>query len=327
MDTSSKNVTGIMVRGIKIVLRLLSVPLLMVIGIASGYGIAKLLDEVVIDWIEIDRRTFYGGVAVFGATVVLSTLQDLFKNIPDFFTYVFTQEGDSGITPFMKSFSSILLASFGLMISFHGLKEIKSLLQLNVLNVKLEFSETYHYPALGPEKPLLVSYILYARNADSNSLNNNKDDTSVWPDPYIHEKQIANIVEALISCGKGAENPVEIQIRGFASSNQWESAEGEQIEKIIAKYPKLSPGEAFNLHIANQRAKNVESLIKKVPGSRNNILIKDVAWENYTKMKNEMFFEDVDPNTYLDTRGFLTRRVEIRVLKAPGCVIKKFESN
>ena len=79
------------------------------------------------------------------------------------------------------------------------------------------------------------------------------------------------------------------------------------------------------MRIANKRAENVKSLVKKEIGDRKNIKIIDFKWGKYKEMNDEMLFEDVDSGTYLETRGFITRRVEIRILKAPACVKQKYE--
>ena len=302
----------------------------MVVGIASGIGFANLLKLLVFSLASGYKITFFSGITVFGATVVLSTLQDIIKNLPDFYTYVFAKDGDSGILPFIKSFGSVFLASFGLMISFYGYNQVEIAKEINqprVLNMKLEFQQNNVLPLLDHKKPLLVAYVLFDKNANKNSLNNSEKDYSVHPDPNIYDEQIKNLVEALISCGDEKDNPVVIQIRGFASSNKWKSSEDEQPElsKIMEKTSIDNPGDAFNFWIANKRAENVKSLVEKQIGDRKNIKIIDFKWETFKNMNDEMLFEDLDSGNYLETRGFITRRVEIRILKAPACVKRKYK--
>jgi hypothetical protein len=230
--------------------------------------------------------------------------------------------------PFIKTFSSVFLASFGLMTSFYGYNQAEIAKGINQPRyVKLEFQETNVLPLLDQKKPLLVSYILFDKNANKISFENEESDYSVHPDPSIYNEQIKNLIDALISCGDEKDNPVVIQIRGFASSNKWESADNEhpKLAEIMETTDIDNPGDAFNFYIANKRAKNVKSLVEKHIGDRKNIKIIDFKWQTFKEMNDEMLFEDVDSSTYLDTRGFITRRVEIRILKAPACVKQKYE--
>jgi hypothetical protein len=214
------------------------------------------------------------------------------------------------------------------MVSFYGyseVKTIKDIIRPNVLNLNLEFRENYQLPLLDPKKPLLLTYILFDRNADQDSYNNHDTDYSVWPDP-LYQQQIKNLVNALASCAEGEKNPVVVQIRGFASSNQWESASGEALDDIMETVDDVENyGEAFNFYIANKRAENVTTLVKKEIGNRKSFQIQNFRWKKYKEMTDEMSFEDIDSASYLETRGFIARRVEIRILEAPGCVNRKYE--
>ena len=85
-------------------------------------------------------------------------------------------------------------------------------------------------------------------------------------------------------------------------------------------------GNAFNLYIAEKRAVNLVQKIWELARDDEELLknsdklnMYPYKWKKYQDMVRGLNLDDREDDRYIPPRGFLTRRAEIRVLKAPAC--------
>lgn len=343
MNDRSNDITRERIKRIlKIFVRLFSIPLVMGFGILAGIGIVELIDFFVTEYPKYGdlRSTFYTGSMAFGAAIILSIIKDLTQNMPNFYSYVFAKDNQQSREAFLKAFGAIFLASFALMLSFRSGTEIVPSKKPVALALNLEFYRSIIPSPMDTKKSLLTVYILYSESAGLKSMGNDykhpslchrdNNDLSVCPDK-LYDDLLERLMGALISCSESA-NPTEVEVRGFASAGL---ATDFDPGKLKDKYKieleenykrvgnedddKIKYGKAFNLYIAERRAENLVTKLEEIVENNPNIRISLPKWKNYQEMECELNIDDTDECVYDPSRGFLTRRAEIRVLEAPGC--------
>ena len=117
-------------------------------------------------------------------------------------------------------------------------------------------------------------------------------------------------------------------MRGFASAgltDKLNDAHKEKLKEPLNRVEneeddEIKYGKAFNLYIAEKRAENLVNRIRSIVGDNPKLRIYSHKWKDYQKMEKALNIVDTDEKgDYEKPRGFLTRRAEIRVLKAPAC--------
>jgi hypothetical protein len=319
-DRSNNSASANVKRILKIFIRLLSIPLVMGIGILSGMAIVYLIDGHVPDNL---KKTFYTASMAFGAAIILSIIKDVTENMPNFYFYVFAKDKEKSTEAFLKAFGAIFLASFALMISILSGTEYSASKKAGALQMDLAFYQSNTLPSpIDSQKSLLTMYILYLCEAGQKSLKNDRGDCATWPDE-LYEEQLTSLMNALISCGGSEKNPVKIQVRGFASAGLSEHFKDVKLNDVYKRVDGSDDierhGKAFNLYVAEQRAENLVTKIQEIAEVDRNIDISVYKWENYREMETELNLNDRRKGKYVKSRGFLTRRAEIRVLAAPAC--------
>ena len=347
-DQSSDNLRERIKRFFKIFIRLISIPLVMGIGIWAGKVIVELIINHVSEYPNLGKK-FYSGSIAFGAAIILSLIKDLTQNLPTFYSYVFAKDNQKSREAFFKAFGAVFLASFALMLSIRAGTELASSKTPRALNLDLAFYQSIVPSPIDTKKSLLTVYVLYSEGAGHEAMDvdyadckvcedrKNCEDLevpSVCPD-RLYDGLLKGLSKALISCGGSDKGPTKVEVRGFASSSlakdpdKLNSTYKENLKDACERVgmddcddcnDTLKCGEAFNLYIAEKRAENLVKKIEEIIGKNNpNIHISSPKWKDYKEMEKELNIYDTNEDGYVKPRGFLTRRSEIRVLKAPAC--------
>lgn len=201
------------------------------------------------------------------------------------------------------------------------------------LNLDLKFYQSNVPSPIDTKKSLLTVYILYSEDAGHESMRDYGDDCkdpSVCPH-QIYDDLLNRLSEAWISCGESKENPTVVEVRGFASAGLTKDIDPDKLQDEYKRVENedddiIKRGKAFNLYIAEKRAKNLVTEIKRIV--ENNLELRKYAhkfriyshkWEMYQDMVISSNIDDTEKGEYEKPRGFLTRRAEIPLLEAPGC--------
>jgi hypothetical protein len=137
-----------------------------------------------------------------------------------------------------------------------------------------------------------------------------------WPGVAPTDKtgrELTRLSETLSSCAS-PDRRVKIEVWGFASSSEVKNPSACGV---------VATSDAANTLIAEQRAKNVATLIGTLIGKRASADV-DVTYHRWSgsfedMVSNRRFLDRLVPNHYIEARGAFNRRVEIRILDAGGC--------
>ena len=160
--------------------------------------------------------------------------------------------------------------------------------------------------------------------------------TAVHPSRVFHSETLKPFLDGLALCGDESR-PVRLQAVGFASTSGLTPstvAQGvkeklaEKRDRLAASCSCCSPAEesdsdAFNLIIANLRAKHTADMVGELineNGAKGQIVIEPHQWCRHSEMVAQRHVEDGGPENYDTNRGLMNRRVELRVLDLPGCM-------
>ena len=170
------------------------------------------------------------------------------------------------------------------------------------------------------------------------------DSRAVKPDKNFNEP-IRTALKGLFACGS-PEQKVELEIVGFSSSSGVlaslkDNGNREKATKKLQKGQEKSCYErasgngdqrlsnAFNLCIAELRARNVEEMLKEIIASDKTIPADQIKlvrpeWASYSEMCQQRGFSDTreegDTRCYDPGLGLMNRRVEIRAMALSGCI-------
>lgn len=160
--------------------------------------------------------------------------------------------------------------------------------------------------------------------------------TAVHPSRAFHSETLTPFLDGLALCGDESR-PVRLQAVGFASTSGLTSGKVSQgVKDKLAKErgrlaascsccspAKESDSDAFNLIVANLRAKHTADMVGELInecGAKGRIEIEPHQWCSHSEMAAQRHVEDGGPGNYDTSRGLMNRRVELRVLDLPGCM-------
>jgi len=183
---------------------------------------------------------------------------------------------------------------------------------------------------------------------------------AVCPDKAFYEGMFVPFLHELARCGN-ADNQVVLQTVGFASSSEPEIFDRKKLREKLQKEMnlncvredgkksccrlkgscgaggtacKLDDTEsdsllprAFNLHMAELRARNVKIMLDEIIGAKDLdqfIKVTTEPWCSYQEMCKQRGFTDTagcgKESRYDTELGLMNRRVEVRVVALPGCL-------
>lgn len=265
----------------------------------------------------------YLGVAAFGGVVLVGTLKEITGALPSLTEFVRQPSSDK----LLKPVAVVFAACVGLTISLFALGRVS--------DPKPTLRLTFRSPALttlqDPGDGLPVFYVVFAEEAGHEALVD-ASDPAVRVDP-LFRPALQNLVSDLSACIESDTDEVELRVRGFASSSQWEEIEKTADRELISA--KLQPliderragnlAEALNLWVAEQRANNVISLLNEardgLPERARRQVTVSFEPQTLEAMRSRLVFKDVsDLKGYSSERALLTRRVEIRLTSVGDCL-------
>lgn len=197
-------------------------------------------------------------------------------------------------------------------------------------------------------------FVFFTEEAGMRDLKEDSKSFSVAPNP-TYKQQLKKFITGLPSdCENGKCYPIMLEIRGFASSSEWDFDNNlekykENIEycgsnfnqnnaldkKCFGKdgeFHKEDCSDLLNVCTANLRAMNVRSELndaldgndRKTP----NIELKVKKWRTYSEMEKERdLFADHKDGQFDKNLGLVNRRVEIRLKKIPERLDLSTEEN
>lgn len=276
-------------------------------------------------------RNMFLGVSVFGGGVVLAVVKEMTNIVPPIWEFLTNNKVDH--VHLAKASATVFAASFGLFLSVFAAGKGLDVEKLNfsipnavVINkeVRFAFQSVMPFTFADPEKTIATFHVLFEKDGGLNSLEVAGDE-SVNPDAFFIPF-LASLLYGLSECRASDGERVTIEIRGYASSSKWDDASGDCISSELSSRKRVNNrDEAFNLCIAEKRAFNVHKKLMEIMSRkklRDHFDIRMPSWNSYQEMLQNIGFKDVDGGgVYGGGRGFLTRRADIRILRAPGCEV------
>lgn len=170
----------------------------------------------------------------------------------------------------------------------------------------------------GDDRSLATFVIPYEHEAVCNGLNGSAPKmswTGVDPDdPQLNF--VSKLVSDLSECAT-TQKSVSLELWGFASSSSLQS---------LDDCDGVTDMNEINLRVANFRASRLKELLDGE--KRGNVEIVAKKWDTFPAMRSERLFLDrLFSGDYSKPRGKLTRRVELRLLKAGDCEIIRPAAN
>ena len=267
-------------------------------------------------------RHIHLGVAAFGGAVVLVTIRDLAKSIPNYWAFIKRPSFSELLQPSALAF----IAFLGLAMSLFAVADVareRPHLELRFVANGLPYDARV-------DDALLRFYVVFPGEAGSATVTNDQD-PSISIDRFF-EPLLDRLVLDLASCIESDADIVELKVRGFASSSEWTQVE----EKIPRVWIDANLGpllgtrgvqtlpQAFNLWVADRRAANVVAALRgaaeKVDSWKRSHVTVEADPQTLRQMSERVGFADVSPRDgYSLARGLLTRRADIRLLQAGDC--------
>ena len=143
---------------------------------------------------------------------------------------------------------------------------------------------------------------------------------SVYPDLTLYKSVFKQLVNDLVDSGVPEGHEVVLRVSGFASTScaRADSCQSAALNTDLNANGWSAPSnsDAFNLIVANLRAKNVAAALDEVvkEGSAETaIRVEPHPWRNYAAMETELW-RDREKGEYRPSLGALNRRVEISVV-------------
>ncbi|MFI5365254.1 MAG: hypothetical protein ACHQ4J_06485 [Candidatus Binatia bacterium] len=132
---------------------------------------------------------------------------------------------------------------------------------------------------------------------------------------------IGQLANGLLHCAR-ADRPVKLEVRGFASSKQFDEkcgphgrplsvAESQRLNKEIANARARAVVDEFAVAEAKARIAD-QSLVGRV-------FVEPIVWADFDAMKADQRWNDESAGKYSHERAILTRRAELRVIDSGDC--------
>ncbi|WP_324315620.1 hypothetical protein [Povalibacter sp.] len=178
------------------------------------------------------------------------------------------------------------------------------------------------------DAPVVILPILFSKNAKLASEQANTalvpqsvlaSDRSIWEEGTVLDdageqlKAIRTFLSMLVQCSDASarEDAVVVQVEGFASSREFETAKGGIRDD----------SDQLNLRAARDRGRAVRAVVRHSPEFEAGLvrMPREPRYDSMAAMVNRRIYIDRLPGLTLEDQEALTRRAEIRVLHAPGC--------
>ena len=238
---------------------------------------------------------------VFGIAAVLSTLNELLKLLPKVWEYVKTGKGSDLYDVSSFVFLTSLTVAVAFLLGMSGDKTV-------VTDPNASINPIIFLQPSGRNAKFLVPFSESAEGCDANA-DKFKLGLNWLPGT---EKFIDQLALGISHCSVPGK-PVKIEVRGFASSADFQASGGQ----------KCTNSNDLNVQIANLRADKVSREVTTALGtSVGAVSITPRHWNSseFDAMRREATFNDRDAdNKPVKERGDLTRRADIVVTDASDC--------
>jgi hypothetical protein len=324
-----------------VVLRVVAIPLALGISAIAAFAVVGFLPTVLglpsireaAQFLEIHRwvpvpegfhdpaklvRHLHLGVAGFGGAVVLATVRDLAKSIPNYWAFIKRPSFSELLQPCALAF----IAFLGLAMSLFAVADVAR----EKPTVNLRFvAGGLPYDAHADDA-LLRFYVVFTGEAGLGAVKNDQD-PAIAIDPFF-EPLLKRLVRDLASCIESEQDTVELKVRGFASSSEWADVENADpawidthLRPLLDTRGVKNLPEAFNLWVADRRAENVATKLQSdIDAGKQGGFTVEVERQTLRQMNERVGFADVSRGDgYSPARGLLTRRADILLLQAGDC--------
>jgi len=132
---------------------------------------------------------------------------------------------------------------------------------------------------------------------------------------------IGKLAKGLLHCAR-ADRPVKLEVRGFASSKQFDEkcgpAESERLNKEIANARARAVVDEFAA--AEDAARKADQSLSDQSLS-GRVFVEPIIWADFDAMKTDQRWNDESAGKYSHERAVLTRRAELRVVDSGDCEV------
>jgi hypothetical protein len=257
------------------------------------------------------RHILIGGVAAFGGSLVLATLHDLRASIPPLMDFM--RQGVPRIESLAEAWWVAFVAFSGVFLGVVAVVLAKDAPPLSLLTVLPASSQPNSSKSVvfvggsnvvvGEADDAFATFILqYNGEAQCAGL-----EPGTWTNvrPVQFRAYLERLVESLSECGRDGTSVV-LEVRGFASS-----AEARNPRSCGAE----GSDEANELIARARRDQTIKMLRELQPSDQ----IIDIIPGDVSAGRR---FDDGQGNSYDRRRGFLNRRVEIRLVGVGSCHVR-----
>ncbi len=276
-----------------------------VLALGIGYELGKLLPDALPSSVHATQLAQYVGIAF-----VFATLNTFFERLPPLVRWIRSGGGNALYSFGTLVFMSTIAVSAAMAVQFQGEGDPPTVSR-PIPPVANAYSVVFaQVPAPEVVEPaqnqarFMIPFFAEARGC--------KTDHEHFKRGYALHADTRSFLESiaagLLSCADRA--PVEIEVRGFASSAPFEDCDdSDELNRMIANYRGEAVATVLEDAIALARGSGAEGAIRIAPRE----------WGSHLDMYRSIGFEDRIDGVYSTERALLTRRAEVVVVDAGGC--------